>query len=742
MSSPHAFHISSDEESDEGDVEESPFLGNRNVKPLRSSTVHCIGFDEDEDFEVISATLRGKYTVQRVVSDVQRVSIAVSVSPTCIVDMTSESGKNAAKILSDMDTKFIPAVEGTNETFTPSQVHANKLGYMTDSCVFKGSADACHDLVRVISLRPTHHFRVIIGKGFIKPDLLKSYGPTALRAETCEDAIKVLRKRSKTPKVEIVILHGTPESVARCAKQAHKHAIFAQCPIVAAVDNENEAAAAEICEHRIDDILWSGHALPSIVDRRIRKFVASFRLARIASMNSTTLQEEKSESSESKKETMQQSSKRMQRKIDEMVEYQEYLIWTLLRKYRFNMIPPSDDASSPSTSPSPSPTTTKQLSRKSSFSSSDSLSSLRVDTGSRGGGSAIRFSDLVLGAVLGTGGFGCVRVATNKRNGYKYAIKQLNKDALDSIEDIDRVNTEIQLLSTLNHPHILRLARVFHTPKSVFICTEYLGDDLRQFASDNAKNPCESKVKEIFAQIVSAVHFMHTRSVCHRDLKLDNILWVPNVKEEYSPGGPRGGALKDADPCVKLVDFGFATKVKPGKKQRLCCGTKGYLAPEIIGSYSYDGLLADVWSCGIVLAAMMFGNSIVKKLSSDEPEEYTERLASFFRDESTLFESYSEEAVDILAGFLVIDPAQRPSITRILQDSRWLDNCKSINKRHSRIRRSKSNPSSPSKLLSRRNSASRIYSFDSAEDSKDVSRGALPPIDTKSPRSGSPLNFG
>ena len=131
-----------------------------------------------------------------------------------------------------------------------------------------------------------------------------------------------------------------------------------------------------------------------------------------------------------------------------------------------------------------------------------------------------------------------MRVATSARDGFKYVVKEIRKDALDSIDDIDRVQTEIHLLSTLNHPHILRLSKVFHLPKAIYICTEYLGEDLRGFAKRNASRPNESLTRQVFGQVVSAIQFMHSRSVCHRDLKLGNILCVPSDKETIRLAAP------------------------------------------------------------------------------------------------------------------------------------------------------------------------------------------------------------
>merc|ERR1711871_1330679 len=101
----------------------------------------------------------------------------------------------------------------------------------------------------------------------------------------------------------------------------------------------------------------------------------------------------------------------------------------------------------------------------------------------------------------------------------------------------------------------------------------------------------EPVAKTYFSQLMQAVQHCHQRGVAHRDIKLENI-----------------GVAEDG--VLKLLDFGLA---KPNQSQhsRLhdLCGSKNYLAPEVstLGPNGYNGFVADVWSCGIVLFAMLAG---------------------------------------------------------------------------------------------------------------------------------------
>lgn len=94
----------------------------------------------------------------------------------------------------------------------------------------------------------------------------------------------------------------------------------------------------------------------------------------------------------------------------------------------------------------------------------------------------------------------------------------------------------------------------------------------------------------MFHQVLSGVGHAHNHHICHRDLKLDNIL------------------LGDAGLAhVKVADFGLSDFYRPGESMRSNCGSLSYLAPEIFRGTSNAGPPLDVWSLGVILFAMLFG---------------------------------------------------------------------------------------------------------------------------------------
>lgn len=107
-----------------------------------------------------------------------------------------------------------------------------------------------------------------------------------------------------------------------------------------------------------------------------------------------------------------------------------------------------------------------------------------------------------------------------------------------------------------------------------------------------------------FRQLISAVNYLHKRSVCHRDLKPENL-------------------LLDRRGNLRIADFGLATIYRHrnqvhNRRLSTCCGSRPYVAPEVIWG-NYDGPAADIWSCGVILYVLLLGST-----AWDEPTEADE----------------------------------------------------------------------------------------------------------------------
>eukprot|EP00903_Cladosiphon_okamuranus_P011393 g10736.t1 len=192
---------------------------------------------------------------------------------------------------------------------------------------------------------------------------------------------------------------------------------------------------------------------------------------------------------------------------------------------------------------------------------------------------------------LGKGGFGEVRVGEHQLTGERVALKFLRKSAIADMGAAERTTTEIQCLTALKHPNIIRLVQHINSPQNVIMVFELAeGGDLYQFlCAAPGQRVDEEEGRSLFRQIVSGVGYAHNQHICHRDMKLDNVLLS------------RPGCLKE----IKLADFGLSDFYRPGATMRTNCGSISYLAPE--ARTSNAGPPLDVWSIGVILFALLCG---------------------------------------------------------------------------------------------------------------------------------------
>ena len=139
---------------------------------------------------------------------------------------------------------------------------------------------------------------------------------------------------------------------------------------------------------------------------------------------------------------------------------------------------------------------------------------------------------------IGEGAYGKIYKVKNKQSGDIRAMKQITKS---KIPDITKFQTEIQILSMVDHPNIVRLFEVIEDDKYFNLLQELCtgGELYKKYQTTQLK---EKEIAKIFNQIMSAVAYCHEKGIVHRDLKLENILF----------------ASEDPDSPIKIIDFGFS----------------------------------------------------------------------------------------------------------------------------------------------------------------------------------------
>lgn len=203
-----------------------------------------------------------------------------------------------------------------------------------------------------------------------------------------------------------------------------------------------------------------------------------------------------------------------------------------------------------------------------------------------------------VGEVLGEGAFSIVYACEkNSSTGSDRVEGALAVKMVDKVESpIDVIQKEVDLLTKLSHPNILRFIEVFWDKLFVCIVVErHYGGDLfvgMQLHWDTrGKIPCD-KVLHVQKQILDAVKFLHSESVVHRDIKGDNYL----IDRQD---------ILEQDCRVTLADFGTARRFTPGERLHDQVGTRTYWAPEV---FHHDYLeKVDVWANGIVICGLLTG---------------------------------------------------------------------------------------------------------------------------------------
>ena len=226
--------------------------------------------------------------------------------------------------------------------------------------------------------------------------------------------------------------------------------------------------------------------------------------------------------------------------------------------------------------------------------------------------------------------------------GHHVAIKILNRNKIRSLDMGEKVKREISLLKKMHHPHIIRLYEVIDTPTDIFMVLEYVaGGELFDYIVSKGRLSTD-EARHFFHQIISGVEYCHFHRIVHRDLKPENL-------------------LLDADNNVKIADFGLSNMMQDGDFLRTSCGSPNYAAPEVISGSLYAGPEIDVWSCGVILYALLCGS-----LPFDDesiPNLFKKIRGGMYSLPSHL----SDLARDLIPRMLIVDPMKRITIPEIRQ---------------------------------------------------------------------------
>ena len=271
---------------------------------------------------------------------------------------------------------------------------------------------------------------------------------------------------------------------------------------------------------------------------------------------------------------------------------------------------------------------------------------------------------------IGEGAYGKIYKVRNKQSGDIRAMKQVTKS---KIQDMGKFQTEIKILSMLDHPNIVRLFEVIEDDKYYNLLEELCtgGELLTRAQKTELK---EKDIARIFYQIISGVAYIHGMGIAHRDLKLENILF--STENPMSP--------------IKIIDFGFSVfmdknneKSKEDKKDKdnentdpkkfgfkrlkSKVGTLYYISPEIIkGNYDEK---CDIWACGVILYILLAGYPPFSGNTDKEVYNLITNLKYDFDKER--WKNISKYAKELIKNMLT--PAKNRFSAKQVLASKWFE---------------------------------------------------------------------
>jgi len=262
-------------------------------------------------------------------------------------------------------------------------------------------------------------------------------------------------------------------------------------------------------------------------------------------------------------------------------------------------------------------------------------------------------ADFQFGRVLGTGGFAVVKEARHLRTKEKYAVKIMNVALGEEEEEgmtMGEIAEEIRLTMSLQHENVVRIHDFYQTKTHAYVIMELLLggellDAVMELGSYNEKDAAT-----IMKQLFKGLESIHSKSMAHRDLKLENLI-LAEKKDLRS---------------LRIADFGLAKKMKTARgKLSAQCGSPAYVAPEVITGQQYTPAV-DMWASGCIMYALLCGEL---PFYEDDEQEMFRRIAKGKMHSPG--EDISKEGLDLLSRLLCVDKVQRLTAVEA-QDHKWI----------------------------------------------------------------------
>ncbi|EDR25509.1 hypothetical protein, conserved [Entamoeba dispar SAW760] len=223
---------------------------------------------------------------------------------------------------------------------------------------------------------------------------------------------------------------------------------------------------------------------------------------------------------------------------------------------------------------------------------------------------------------------------------YQVREKERNNEGLEM-----QILNEISILRRVNHPCILGCLNVYLTSHRAVMEMEYMnGGDLFDYLVKNGIQN-ERVVRQIAIRLMSAVKYLHSVNITHRDIKLENML-LERFNDISS---------------VKLSDFGLSVETEKETLMTDQVGTSYYMAPELYRRLPYGNKI-DCWSCGVVIYSLLYGTF---PFAGEDQELVSNILRGKVRFPNDI--KISDDCKDFILGLLTVKASSRLSSQQAIE---------------------------------------------------------------------------
>ena len=201
-----------------------------------------------------------------------------------------------------------------------------------------------------------------------------------------------------------------------------------------------------------------------------------------------------------------------------------------------------------------------------------------------------KIDDFTVIRELGIGSFGTVYLVAHKKTKAQYALKVIDKNLPDNLEEKDSFCREVEIMYKLNHPNIVKLYGHFEDDNCCYFIMQYIPKrSLFEIITKPRETPNLKLISSVMKDLLSAVYYLHNMKpiIIHRDIKPENILLGDNSR-------------------AYLTDFGWSNYIINEKRRQTVCGSPLYLPPEMVSHIGHDETV-DIWCIGVLLFELITG---------------------------------------------------------------------------------------------------------------------------------------